>query len=107
MSKYAVYSLIIVNKVYYGVSMYICEDQLKDRVNMWLDDSKDEHIYNYEVINAYNKFGSYDLEIIKIVFSKTEAMRIKSNLIKSEDKLILLNKHKRKRNHPKKNIHLN
>ncbi|MDR1820536.1 MAG: hypothetical protein LBR15_09875 [Methanobrevibacter sp.] len=105
MSKYAVYSLIIGNKVYYGVSMYIGEDQLKDRVNMWLDDSKSEHKYNQDVINAYNKFGSCVLEIKEIVNNKDEATKIKFNLIKSENRLILLNKHKRKRNHPK-NVYL-
>jgi len=104
-SKYAVYSLIIDNKVYYGISMYISNVQLINRVNMWLDDSKDEHIYNYEVINAYNKFGSCVLEIKEIVNSKEEATKIKFNLIKSENKLILLNKHKRKTNHPK-NVYL-
>ncbi|GAA5818044.1 MAG: hypothetical protein CfClM3_0089 [Methanobrevibacter sp. CfCl-M3] len=66
-SKYAVYALTIDNQVYYGISMYISKVQLIDRVNMWLDDSKDEHIYNYEVINAYNKFGSCVLEIKEIV----------------------------------------
>ncbi|GAA5818571.1 MAG: hypothetical protein CfClM3_0589 [Methanobrevibacter sp. CfCl-M3] len=91
-TKYAVYELNIGEKVYYGYSLYTDNKQLENRVKMWLNDDKEGHVYNADVLVAFKRYGVFDLDIKYIVDTIDEAQSIKSNFIKYTDKTKLYNK---------------